>query len=75
MKDFMAQLSMLFKPMLSLRFTIVNAQIKIDGSFLIRHKTLVDAITEGDEDAAENAMDILLDISHQEDIETLRKED
>lgn len=73
--EFMAQLSMLFKPMLSLRFTIVNAQIKIDGSFLLRHKTLVDAITEGDEDAAENAMDTLLDISHQEDIETLRKEE
>lgn len=72
--EFMSQLSSLFKPMLSLRFKIVNAQIKIDGSFLLRHKTLVDAITEGDEDAAEKAMDVLLDISHQEDIETLRNE-
>ena len=65
----------MFTPMLRLRFEIVNAQIKIDGTFLVRHKTLVDAITEGDEDAAENAMGILLDISHKEDLQTLRKED
>jgi hypothetical protein len=49
--------------------------IKIDGTFLVRHKTLVDAITESDEDAAEKAMGILLDISHKEDLQTLRKED
>lgn len=70
----MARLSLLFTPMLRLRFEIVNAQIKIDGTFLVRHKTLVDAITEGDEDAAENAMDILLDVSHKEDLQTLRKD-
>jgi len=73
--EFMARLSVLFTPMLRLRFEIVNAQIKIDGTFLVRHKTLVDAITEGDEDAAEKAMGILLDISHKEDLQTLRKED
>jgi DNA-binding FadR family transcriptional regulator len=71
----MARLSLLFTPMLRLRFEIVNAQIKIDGTFLVRHKTLVDAITAGDEDAAEKAMGILLDISHKEDLQTLRKED
>jgi DNA-binding FadR family transcriptional regulator len=60
--------------MLRLRFEIVNAEIKIDGTFLVRHKTLVDAITEGDEDAAEKAMVILLDISHKEDLQTLRKD-
>ena len=70
----MARLSVLFAPMLRLRFEIVNAQIKIDGTFLVRHKTLVDAITEGDEDAAEEAMGILLDISHKEDLQTLRKD-
>jgi DNA-binding FadR family transcriptional regulator len=71
----MARLSILFTPMLRLRFEIVNAQIKIDGTFLLRHKSLVDAITAGDEDAAEKAMSILLDISHKEDLQTLRKED
>ena len=70
----MARLSVLFTPMLRLRFEIVNAEIKIDGTFLVRHKTLVDAITEGDEDAAENAMGILLDISNKEDMQTLRKD-
>jgi DNA-binding FadR family transcriptional regulator len=59
--------------MLRLRFEIVNAQIKIDGTFLLRHRSLVDAITESDEDAAEKAMGILLDISHEEDLQTLRK--
>lgn len=73
--EFMARLSILFTPMLRLRFEIVNAQIKIDGTFLLRHKTLVDAITESDEDGAEKAMSTLLDISHQEDLQTLRKED
>jgi DNA-binding FadR family transcriptional regulator len=72
--EFMARLSVLFTPMLRLRFEIVNAEIKIDGTFLVRHKTLVDAITEGDEDAAEKAMGILLDISHKEDLQTLRKD-
>ena len=73
--EFMFRLSLLFTPMLRLRFEIVNAQIKIDGTFLLRHKTLVDAITESDEDAAGKAMGILLDISHKEDLQTLRKED
>ncbi len=73
--EFMSRLSVLFTPMLRLRFEIVNAQIKIDGTFLVRHKTLIDAITESDEDAAEKAMGILLDISHKEDLQTLRKED
>jgi len=41
----------------------------------VRHKTLVDAITESDEDGAEKAMGILLDISHKEDLQTLRKAD
>ena len=71
--EFMARLSILFTPMLRLRFEIVNAQIKIDGTFLLRHRSLVDAITESDEDAAEKAMGILLDISHEEDLQTLRK--
>jgi DNA-binding FadR family transcriptional regulator len=73
--EFMARLSILFTPMLRLRFEIVNAQIKIDGTFLLRHRSLVDAITESDEDAAEKAMSTLLDISHKEDLQTLRKED
>jgi DNA-binding FadR family transcriptional regulator len=73
--EFMARLSVLFTPMLRLRFEIVNAQIKIDGTFLLRHKSLVEAITESDEDAAEKAMGILLDVSYLEDLQTLRKED
>jgi DNA-binding FadR family transcriptional regulator len=71
--EFMARLSILFTPMLSLRFEIVNAQIKIDGTFLVRHKNLVDAITEGNEESAEKAMEILLHISHDEDLQILRK--
>ena len=71
--EFMARVSILFTPMLRLRFEIVNAQIKVDGTFLLRHKSLVDAITESDEDAAEKAMGILLDVSHEEEFETRRK--
>ena len=71
--EFMARLSVLFTPMLRLRFEIVYAQIKVDGTFLLRHKSLVDAITESDEDAAEKAMGILLEISQEEEFETRRK--